>query len=118
MTNLEQQVWLAILAVGALAPVQEYKFNPDRKWRFDFAWPAQRVALEVEGGIWMKGRHVRARGYEADCEKYNEAALSGWTVLRVAGHQTTDIEYLAGLLKRAGLIEPMDAPVHEEVWDG
>jgi len=32
-----------------------------------------------------QGRHNRAKGYEADCEKYNTAALRGWTVLRFTG---------------------------------
>jgi hypothetical protein len=51
-------------------------------WRFDYAWPPRRQALEIEGGTWTGGRHVRGRGYEGDCEKYNAAALAGWTVLR------------------------------------
>jgi very-short-patch-repair endonuclease len=40
------------------------------------------LAVEVEGGSWIAGRHVRARGFEADCEKYNAAVLLGWRILR------------------------------------
>jgi very-short-patch-repair endonuclease len=54
-----------------------------RRWRFDFAWPDRKVALEVEGGVWISGRHTRAAGYINDTEKYNEAVLLGWRVLRV-----------------------------------
>ena len=62
--------------------VPEYHFHPTRRWRFDWAWPLQRVALELEGGVWSQGRHVRGAGYERDCEKYNEAQLLGWIVIR------------------------------------
>jgi very-short-patch-repair endonuclease len=62
--------------------VTEHRFDPDRKWRFDFAWPAARVALEVEGGVWTGGRHTRGKGFLADVEKYNRAAVLGWRVLR------------------------------------
>lgn len=60
----------------------EVKFHPTRKWRFDFAWPQHRVALEIEGGAWSRGRHTRGRGFIADLEKYNEAACRGWIVIR------------------------------------
>lgn len=62
---------------------REYRFDSARKWRFDFAWPEQQVAVEVEGGTWSDGRHSRGAGFEADCRKYDEAAVQGWLVLRV-----------------------------------
>jgi len=66
---------------------REYYFHPSRKWRFDFAWPALMIAVEVEGGVWSGGRHTRGKGFVEDCIKYNEAALLGWTVFRC----TTDM---------------------------
>lgn len=74
-------------AYGLPEPVAEYRFNPARRWRFDYAWPQERVALEVEGGVWTDGRHVRGAGYLADVEKYNAAALDGWTLLRTTPAQ-------------------------------
>jgi very-short-patch-repair endonuclease len=65
-----------------LAPVTEWQFDTKRKWRFDFAWPEVRVALEVEGGVFTNGRHTRASGFIKDMEKYNRAAVLGWRVLR------------------------------------
>ena len=59
----------------------EFKFHPVRKWRFDFAL-AKGIAVEVEGGLWILGRHNRGLGMEEDMAKYNEAALQGWRVLR------------------------------------
>jgi len=60
----------------------EYRFLPDRRFRFDFAYPEKRLAIEYEGGIFSYGRHIQGRGYERDCEKYNLAQLAGWRVLR------------------------------------
>ncbi len=62
--------------------VREYRFHPDRRWRFDVAFPRYRVAVEVDGGQWMSGggRH----NTNADREKLNTAAMHGWLVLRVS----------------------------------
>ncbi len=75
------------VAVGLPAPVREHKFHPKRRWRFDYAWLCKSLALEVEGGVWTRGRHTRGKGFLADVEKYNEAALLGWTVLRCTPQQ-------------------------------
>lgn len=62
------------------APVREHRAIPGRRFRFDFAWPEQRVAVELQGGLWVKGRHVRGAGYERDCEKLALAQRLGWRV--------------------------------------
>lgn len=72
------------------APVAQHRFAPPRRWTFDLAWPDRKLAAEVEGGIWVRGRHTRGKGYEKDCEKYNEAALTGWRVLRFTTGQVKD----------------------------
>lgn len=68
-----------------LTPEAEYRFHPSRKWRFDFAFPHRKIAVECEGGIFSNGRHVRGSGYISDCEKYNHAAALGWFVFRFDG---------------------------------
>lgn len=70
-----------------VAPVMEYQFHPTRKWRFDYAFPGTKVALEVEGGVHTAGRHIRPRGFLNDMEKYNAAATLGWLVLRTTPDQ-------------------------------
>ena len=62
--------------------VVEYKFHPTRKWKFDFANPELKIAVEQEGGVWIRGRHNRGTGFLNDIEKYNTAVLLGWKVLR------------------------------------
>lgn len=62
--------------------VKEYKFHSKRRWRFDYALPDHKIALEVEGGVYTQGRHVRPQGFLGDMEKYNTATLMGWRVFR------------------------------------
>jgi len=70
-------------SVGLPAPVREHRFHAVRRWRFDYAWLAEKVALEVEGGVWTGGRHTRGAGFLADIEKYNAAVVAGWRIVRV-----------------------------------
>lgn len=101
MTSLAEQSMATLIRWTTLpAPVQEYVFAPPRKWRFDFAWPDRMVALEVEGGTWISGAHTRGRHFESDAEKYNEAALRGWRVLRVTTDMVDDGRAL-GFVERA-----------------
>ena len=62
--------------------IREYRFYKPRKWRFDYAMPLYKIAVEVEGGVWTAGRHIRPRGFLNDMTKYNTAALLGWRVFR------------------------------------
>lgn len=72
-------------------PVQkEYRFAPPRKWRFDYAYPEFKIAIEIDGGIWTQGRHTRGKGFKGDMEKFNNAAKMGWLVLKF----TPDERYL------------------------
>lgn len=62
--------------------VKEHRFHPKRLWRFDYALPAYKIAIEIDGGVWTQGRHTRPVGYLHDLEKFNEAAALGWLVLK------------------------------------
>lgn len=130
-SNLEREFRLRWMAhAGELARVPwlpELRFAPPRRWRFDFALPQARVAVEIEGGVWAQrkckgfatlgrqrveveavvrgGRHNTGEGFIADCEKYLAAALAGWTVFRLTREMMTreNIEaisaFIAGKLK-------------------
>lgn len=82
-------VILAVLEGIARGVETEHRFDASRQWRFDFAWPALKLAIEIEGGVFSGGRHVRGIGYVKDMEKYNAAALQGWLVLRYTPQQFT-----------------------------
>lgn len=63
--------------------VTEYKFHDVRKWRFDWAFPSLKVAVEYEGLFSKKSRHTTIKGYQGDIEKYNAATILGWQIIRV-----------------------------------
>lgn len=99
-------------ALSLPEPLVEFRFHPTRRWRFDYAWPREGVALEVEGVIYTKGdhrlggRHVSARGFKADLEKYGEAAAAGWRVIRVMPEHIANgraAMWLERMFKREGV---------------
>jgi very-short-patch-repair endonuclease len=68
----------------------ELEFHPDRKWRFDFAWPDRMLAIEVEGGTkYGNSRHSKGEGFDNDAEKYNTASALGWTLFRFSASMIT-----------------------------
>ncbi len=81
MSALEDLLERHIRLTGLPPPEREYRFHPRRRWRFDFAWPRYMLAVEVDGGIYSRGRHVRGGGFERDAEKRNAAVIAGWRVL-------------------------------------
>lgn len=81
--RLERQLAAALALAGLPAPVPQFRFAPPRQWKADFAWPEARLLVEVDGGVFTRGRHTRGTGYIKDCEKLNAAVLAGWRVLRV-----------------------------------
>ena len=80
---------------------REFRFHPTRKWRADFAHLPSRTLIEIEGGIWVRGRHTSPRGFAADAEKYLEATLAGWRVIRLVDDQikTPVIERIVALIR-------------------
>jgi len=90
VSELEETFALQLKALHLPDAQRELCFMTGRKWRFDFAWPAERLAVEIEGGVWSRGRHTRGVGFTEDCDKYNCAALAGWTVLRYTEQHVQD----------------------------
>lgn len=118
MSELEDIFLLHVKLCGLPEPQREYHFARDvvgdgrglrkrladaelKDWRFDFAWPDRKLAVEIEGGTWSGGRHVRGSGFEDDCRKYNAAVRFGWRVLRYTsdmldGEAWRDVERMIG----------------------
>ncbi len=85
------------LVAGLAMPQPEYRFCPPRRFRFDYAWPEHLLAAEVDGAIWVQGRHTRGAGVEADMEKFNLALEHGWRVARFSTAMVADGRALATL---------------------
>lgn len=71
------------------------------------AWPDRKLAVEVEGGLWIQGRHSRGKGVEGDMEKYNEATMLGWRIIRVSPEMVDDGRAVLLVLRALVLFEPM-----------
>ena len=94
-SNAEEQFAL-LLKAHAIPFEREYRFrglSDQRKWRFDFViLPLYlQIAVEIDGGSYVYGRHNRPKGFAADCEKYNQATLMGWKVLRYTPNQAIEL---------------------------
>ena len=88
-------------AIGLPVAVPEHPFEPGRRWRFDFAWPALMVAVEVQGAVHgtgrrcpkcgqrKAGRHTRGAALKKEWEKLNTAAARGWRVLYCEPREVT-----------------------------
>lgn len=75
---------------GLPEPELEVKFHPTRKWRFDLGWKDRKIAIEIHGAVYQRGRHTRGKGFENDREKMNEAQLLGWRVFEYSTGQVRD----------------------------
>lgn len=89
LTQIEQQ--------ALPTPILEHRFHPERKWRFDLAWEAKLLAVEVDGAVWTQGRHSRGGGMEKDNEKLNAAQMLGWKVFRYSTGQVKQGAAIADL---------------------
>ena len=83
-TKLEDTFLAAwrVVAIDLPQPTPQFKFHDKRKWRFDFAFEAQRIAVELQGGGFVRGAHNRGPQQAKDFEKINAAARFGWRVLQ------------------------------------
>jgi hypothetical protein len=78
-------------ADGLPPPIPEYAFAaPARKWRADYCWPVRKVIVEIDGGLFVNGRHSRGAGMLKDFEKLNAATLLGFRVLRYGPQQLAE----------------------------
>ena len=85
MSQLEDLLAFQIKAAKLPEPIREYKALPNRRFRWDFAWPEFEILLEVQGGTWVKSGHTSGKGIARDIEKSNLAVLSGWTCFGATG---------------------------------
>jgi hypothetical protein len=98
MSHLEQQfadLWLSLYP--DIDRGSEYRFSPPRRYRWDFCHLESKVAIEIQGGVWMgKSGHSGGTGVLKDYEKLCLAATKGWRVFLLADSMIND-EYLGAI---------------------
>lgn len=87
MSKLEEDLLFQIHCAKLPEPTREFRAIPGRKFRWDFAWPEQRLLLEVQGGTWGSGAHSGGAGASRDCEKHCLATIAGFYTFSVTSDQ-------------------------------
>lgn len=87
MDNKSQLLLILKQVFGTSAVVTEHQFHPKRRWRFDYAIPSLKIAVEYQGhgkmngGSKHVGGHASVKGLSSDAEKFNQAEILGWRVI-------------------------------------
>lgn len=105
-SELEEGFLFVVRAHGLPMPERQYKAVAGRRWAWDFAWPTERLLVEIDGGTWVQGRHTRGAGVEGDAEKQSTAAALGWRTMRLTG-KLIDSGRAVELLRTALLATPL-----------
>jgi hypothetical protein len=71
------------------------KSKRSKRYRLDFAHLQSKVGVEIQGGVYNRGRHVTGSGYERDCKKYNLAYTSEWTIFLLTNAMAKDSAWLS-----------------------
>jgi hypothetical protein len=90
---------------GLPVGVGQHRFVPGRQFRWDRCWIAEKVACEVQGGVWTNGAHSRGSGVQRDCLKLSIGAALGWRVLPVTAEMIESGEAVE-LIRQALEIAP------------
>lgn len=105
MTNpLEELFALQVRLAELPSPVREYAAIPGRRYRWDFAWPEQRVLVEINGGTYAHMGHSTGIGIARDYEKNNLAVLAGWRTFAFDRRMVESGEAVTFVGKALGLI--------------
>jgi len=110
---LEDSLFAELKLHGLPMPERQFKFHPTRQWKFDFAWTdtPRGIAVEIQGGIFARGRggHNRGAYMEKTYSKINEAVRLGWRVYmfgpkacyvsKRSGQPSKALQFLRGVLQ-------------------
>ena len=92
--ELEERFLWQLRGAGLAEPVGQFLFAPERQWRFDWAWPSIKLAVEIQGGLWVTGGHGGGARALDDYRKHNAAVRRGWTVLYITADMLNTTEAL------------------------
>lgn len=102
-STLELELRGQVLMAGLTKGIQvEFQALPDRRYRWDLAWPEQKLLVEIQGGIWAEGGHTTGVGVTRDCEKATLAALAGFRCLAVTSDHISSGQALKWIQEALG----------------
>ena len=85
-TDAEAEMAFNLRAEGLAGFVEEHPFkglSGKRRYRFDLAFVDEKVAIEVQGGVFSGGRHTRGKGFSDERSKSAQAQILGWKYIEV-----------------------------------
>ena len=85
-TEVEDRLEAQLLEAGLVGFEREYQAIEGRRFKWDFAFVKDRLLVEVQGAVWVKGGHSTGVGITRDCEKFSIASVNKWFTIPV----TTD----------------------------
>lgn len=56
--------------------------------------PDYKLAIEIEGGVYLQGRHNHPSGFIKDMEKYNQLTVYGIKLLRYTPRQIKHCDFI------------------------
>jgi very-short-patch-repair endonuclease len=87
-TPVENKMAEQLREAGLLGYRRNARFIEGRRFEADFYWPSRKIALEVDGGVWMRSSgHTSGAGYSRDRERDILALLNGILTVRYTSEQ-------------------------------
>ena len=86
MNEGEELLALHLAELG-VAFTRQCAYAVGRKMRADFGLPAERILIEVQGGVYSKQAHGSISGILADLARLNLATINNWRMMRFTPDQ-------------------------------
>lgn len=97
----EALAWQISHCSNVPCPERQVQLLETRKFTVDFVWRKQRIAVEIDGGLWMQnqvgrggGAHSRPANIIRDMEKSNLVQRAGYRFFRFTTTQVMNGEAL------------------------
>lgn len=97
-THLEEQMKEQLDEAGLTGYKRNFRFIPKRRFEADFYFPELKLAVECDGGIWLKNSgHTSGEGYTKDRCRDQLALAHGIVTVRFTSDQIRRGEAIAYL---------------------
>lgn len=109
--ELQKDTFIMLMEKEGIDCWPEFFFSTERQYRIDYAIPTManspqlKIAIEVNGGVWLKGNsgHSSGKGILRDYEKANMLQSLGWKLITITPDQmltSETIELIKSLINQ------------------